>query len=65
MYVHNAIPAALSEMREIKLKFTLEQSMKAQRVRRGTALLTHNLGTRRCGWLTLRPGLFTPGKEPQ
>ena len=40
MYVHNVIPTALSEMNEIKLKYTLEQSMKAQRVRRGAVLLT-------------------------
>ena len=40
--------------------FTLEQVTKAQRRSRGF----FNLGARRGGWSTPRPGRFTPGKDP-
>jgi len=38
------------------------QATKAQRGSRGIAFL--NLGARRGGWSTPRPGRFTPGKDP-
>ena len=46
------------------VKFTLEQTMKAQRGGRGIALHFLHLGTRWGGWSTPRPGRFTPGKDP-
>ena len=46
---------------KVKVKFTLEQAMKPQKVSRGIALLC--LDARWGGWLTSRSGCFTPGKE--
>ena len=48
---------------KVKLKVTLEQAMKAHRVRRCIALL-FNLGARWGGWSRPRPGRFAPGKDP-
>ena len=45
-----------------KVKFGLEHTVKAQRGSRGTTVLL-DLGARWGGWLTPRPGRFTPGKE--
>ena len=48
---------------ETKVKFTLEQAMKAQRGSRGTLCSFFNLGTRWGGWSTPRPGrTLPPGK---
>jgi len=50
-----------------KVKFTLEQAMKAQRGSRGVEVQLYsffNLGVRWGGWSTLCPGRFTPGKDP-
>jgi hypothetical protein len=50
---------------KVKVKFTLEQAVKAQRGSRGIALLfplTSALD--RGGWSTPRPRRFTPGKDP-
>lgn len=41
------------------LKFYIFQSY----LPRGRALLILNLGSGWCGWLTLPPGFFTPGKD--
>jgi hypothetical protein len=46
---------------KVKVKVTLEQTTKAQRGSRGTALL-FNLGARWGGWSTPRP--LSPGKDP-
>ena len=46
-----------------KVKFTLEQAMKAQRRVDVQLYSFFNLCTRCCGWLTPRPGLFIPGKK--
>jgi hypothetical protein len=48
---------------KVKVKFTQEQAMKAQRVSRGIALLFLNLGAR-SGWVSnVTPRRFTPGKD--
>jgi hypothetical protein len=49
---------------KIKVQFTLEEAMKAQRGSRGTLYSFFNLGTRWGGWSTPRPRLFNPGKRP-
>jgi hypothetical protein len=49
---------------EVKVKFTLEQATKAQRVSRGIAVPFLNLGARWGGLSAPRPGHFTPGKDP-
>ena len=46
--------------RKLNVKFTLEQATKAQRKSRCIALILFQLGTRWGGWLTPRPGRFTP-----
>jgi hypothetical protein len=49
-----------------KVKFSLEQATKAQRVSRCIALPFHNFGTKDGGgWSAPRPGRFTPGKDPE
>jgi hypothetical protein len=55
----------VSELVKVKVKFTLEQAMKAHRGRRGIALLfllTSVLDGG--GWSAPRLGRFTPGKDP-
>jgi hypothetical protein len=47
---------------KVKVKYALEQVMKARRRSTGIAILFFNLGARWCGWSTPRPGRFTPGK---
>ena len=48
-----------------KWKFALEQNMKAQRVSRGigSSILSLSSAVGGGGWLTPRPGRFTPAKE--
>jgi len=46
-----------------RLKFTLEQAMKAQRGSRVQMYSFFNHGARWGGWSTPRPGHFTSGKE--
>ena len=46
-----------------KVKFTLEQAMKAQRRSRFIALLSSTLALDGGGWSMPRPGRFTPGKD--
>jgi hypothetical protein len=48
-----------------KVKFTLEQAMKAQRGSRDVTTLSLTSALNRGGWSTPRPGRFTPGKETQ
>ena len=49
----------------IKVKFALQQAMKTQRRTDLWLYSFFNLGARRVGWLTPRPGRFTPGKDTQ
>jgi hypothetical protein len=49
---------------KVKVKFTLEQTTKSQKGRRGLDLLFFNLGARCGGRSTPRSGCFTPGKDP-
>ena len=49
---------------KVKIKFALEQATKAQRWSRGILYSFFNLGARWGGWLTPRPGRFTPAKDP-
>jgi hypothetical protein len=53
-------------MEHIKLlsKVRPKEVPKVHRRNRGIGLLIHNLGARRCGWSSPRPGRFTPGKDP-
>jgi hypothetical protein len=46
-----------------KVNFALEQAMRTQREAEIQLYSFFNLGTRRGGSLTPRPGRFTPGKE--
>jgi hypothetical protein len=48
---------------QVKMKSALEQAMKIRMGSRDTVLLFLYLGSRWGGWLTPRPGRFTPGKE--
>jgi hypothetical protein len=49
---------------KVKVKFSLERAMKAQRGSRGITLtLSLTLALDEGGWSTTRPGRFTPGKE--
>jgi hypothetical protein len=53
-------------MKEDKVKFSLEQTVKVQRGNRDTALLfSLILALDEGAWFTPRPGRFTPGKETQ
>jgi hypothetical protein len=47
-----------------KVKYNLEQLTKAQRVLDVKLYSFFNLGTRWGGWLTPRPGRFTPREDP-
>jgi len=50
---------------KVKVKFTKEQTTKAQRGSRGIALLfLQTSALDGVGWSTSRPGRFTPGKDP-
>jgi hypothetical protein len=49
---------------KVTVQFTLEQAMKAQRGSRGIALLSLTSALDGGVWSTLRPGRFTPGKDP-
>jgi hypothetical protein len=51
-------------MVKVKVKFTLEQAMKAQRGSRGKLYPFFNLGAIWGGCSTSRPGRFTPGIYP-
>jgi hypothetical protein len=60
------LTAALSRMyadKRVKVKFTLQLTMKAQAGSRGIAYSFFNLGSRWDGWATTRSGRFIPGKE--
>jgi hypothetical protein len=48
---------------KVKVKFTLEHTMKAQRGSRGKLYSFFNLGARWGGWSRPCPGHFTPGKD--
>jgi hypothetical protein len=50
-------------MVNIKVKFSLERAMKAQRGSRVIVLLSLNPALDEGGWSTPRPGRFTPGEE--
>ena len=59
------IKATLRNAIKVKVKFTLEQATKARGG--GVEALFRsfsNLGARRSGWSTPRPGRFTPGIDP-
>jgi hypothetical protein len=47
-----------------KVKFTLEQAMKAQRGSRDSSTLSLTSALDGGGWSTPRPGRFTPGNNP-
>jgi len=49
---------------KVKVKFTLEQAMKAHRGGEVYLYSFFNLGARWGGWSTPRPGRSTPGKDP-
>ena len=50
----------------VKVEFSLEQVTKARKGSRGIEVCTVSLTTAfdGSGWLTPRPGLFTPGRDP-
>jgi hypothetical protein len=53
------------EIVKVKVKFPLEQAIKAQRGSRGIAILfLLTLVLDGGGWSTPRPGHFTPGNDP-
>jgi hypothetical protein len=49
---------------EVKVRFLVEQAMKAQRGSRGIALLFLTSALDGDVWSTPRPGRFTPGNNP-
>jgi hypothetical protein len=51
-------------MFKVKVKFTLEQAMKAQRGSSGITTLSLTSALVGGGWSKPRPGSFTPGKDP-
>jgi len=64
--MHIALKIKICTIKLVKLKvvFTLEQAMKAQRGVEVYLYSFFNLGTRWSGWSTPRSGRFTPGKDP-
>jgi hypothetical protein len=58
------LPLALATLGKVKVKFTLEQAMKAQKGSRDITTLSLTSALDGVGWLTPRPGRFTPGNDP-
>jgi hypothetical protein len=56
----NQSTALLRPVTCVKLKFALEQATKSQRWSRGSSILSLTSALDKGGWLTPRPGRFTP-----
>jgi hypothetical protein len=57
-------PLGPNDASKVKVRFTLGQTTRVQREKRGKALLFLYLAARWGGWLTPRSDLFTSGKRP-